>query len=246
MYQFVEVRNAASKYEVIKEASFEDKLKADEIQYNELPKLESKEQYVSARPKVFLENELIQKNSRHATTGDGTTLQVELAKPFKLPDDFEPSEFSSFVKSNVLFGDQYRFWSKNDQEKTIVYSQKHEDKLIYENLNGKLTFFLNEKNEVTSYEQTFLENFEQLSEKQEILPPIRAIETLYKKGQLRPKSKIVDVELGYSTLVQEKASQVLAPTWRFVTDDKENLFVNAFEGQIIQFMNEEKKATIVE
>jgi regulatory protein YycI of two-component signal transduction system YycFG len=61
------------------------------------------------------------------------------------------------------------------------------------------------------------------------------LETLHQKGDLLPKSKITKVELGYSTLIQLAASQALAPTWRFVVDDKESLYVNALEGQIIEF-----------
>jgi regulatory protein YycI of two-component signal transduction system YycFG len=49
------------------------------------------------------------------------------------------------------------------------------------------------------------------------------------------------VEFGYSTLIQLAASQVLAPTWHIVVDDKESLFVNAFEGKIIDFNNDENK-----
>jgi regulatory protein YycI of two-component signal transduction system YycFG len=90
-----------------------------------------------------------------------------------------------------------------------------------------------------SYEQTFLEDMEKEPTKEEILPPLKAIETLHQKGMLKSKSKITKVELGYSTLIQLAASQVLAPTWRFEVNGKESLFVNAFEGQIIQFNSDE-------
>ena len=48
LYQFMKIRDA-NKYEFITEASFEDKLKADEIKYIELPKTTIKDQYVSAK-----------------------------------------------------------------------------------------------------------------------------------------------------------------------------------------------------
>jgi regulatory protein YycI of two-component signal transduction system YycFG len=104
-----------------------------------------------------------------------------------------------------------------------------------------LTLHLNDENEIISYKQTLLEGIEVLSQKQEVLPPIKAIETLYDNGVLQPKSKITKVELGFYTLVQLTESQVLTPTWRFVVDDKENLFVNAFEGKIIQIADDQKK-----
>jgi len=102
-----------------------------------------------------------------------------------------------------------------------------------------ITFTINADNQIVSYQQTYLEGIEKLMGKEEILTPLKAIETLHSKGNLKPKSKITKVELGYSTLVQLAASQVLAPTWRFVVDDKESLFVNAFEGQIIEFNSDE-------
>ena len=140
-----------------------------------------------------------------------------------------------------MFGDQYEYFAINEDDHTVTYFQKYQNKPFYHNINGKLTLQLNEKNEIISYKQTLLEKIEDLSEKQEVLPPIKAIETLYDNGELLPYSKITKVELGYFTLVQLSASQVLTPTWRFVVDDKENLFVNAFEGQIIQI--EDKKTT---
>ena len=110
---------------------------------------------------------------------------------------------------------------------------------MYKNINGMITFKLDEDNQIVSYEQTFLEEMEKLTAKEEILQPLKAIETLHQKGMLKSKSKITRIELGYSTLIQLAASQVLAPTWRFEVDGKESLFVNAFEGQIIQFNSDE-------
>ena len=37
------------------------------------------------------------------------------------------------------------------------------EKLFYENINGKLTFYLNEDNEIISYQQTYLEEIGKLS-----------------------------------------------------------------------------------
>lgn len=111
--------------------------------------------------------------------------------------------------------------------------------MFYNNVNGKLTLFFNENKEIVSYEQTLLENIEEFNEEEEVLPAIKAIETLYYKGYLRPKSEVTKVELGYYTLVQLTASHVLTPTWHVVIDGKEDLFVNAFEGQIIQLNTEE-------
>jgi regulatory protein YycI of two-component signal transduction system YycFG len=241
LYQFMKIRDA-NKYELITETSLEDKLKADEIQYVELPKAPMKEQYLSAKPKLFSKGDVAKLKGQTAVLKEpGTTIQVTLEKPFQLSTKFEPSELASFLKDNILYGESYQFWEKNEKRNTITYFQQYENFLMYKNINGMITFTLNADNQIVSYQQTYLEEFEKLTAKEEILPPLKAIETLHQKGELPPKSKITKIELGYSTLIQLTASQVLAPTWRFVVDDKESLFVNAFEGQIIQFNSDEKK-----
>ena len=57
VYQFMNTRNAAQ-YEIPKEASLEEKLKNDDIQYSDLPEVNEKERYISVRPKVFTTEEV--------------------------------------------------------------------------------------------------------------------------------------------------------------------------------------------
>ncbi|GHH98094.1 two-component system regulatory protein YycI [Neobacillus kokaensis] len=242
LFQFMKIRDA-NKYEVNTEASFEEKLKADEITYGELPKTLIKAQYLSAKPKIFTQEDMAKlKGQKASFTEPSSSLMITLEKPLKLSGKFEPAELADFLKNNVIYGDQYQFWKKNDELRTITYFQQYETFPLYQNINGMITFHYNEKNQIVSYQQSYLEGMEELTEKEEILRPIKAIETLHQKGVLKPKSTITKVELGYSTLVQLAASQVLAPTWRFEVNDKESLFVNAFEGQIIDFKNDEKKS----
>ncbi|MFJ5718083.1 two-component system regulatory protein YycI [Neobacillus sp. NPDC093127] len=238
LFQFMKIRDA-NKYEVANEASFEEKLKADEIQYNDLPKAPIKDQYLSAKPKIFNKGDLAKLKGQSATIMDqGSKLQVTLEKPLQLSSKFEPAELSGFLKDNVLNSEDYQFWEKDDKKNTITFFQQYDNFTFYQNINGMITFTYNSDNQIVSYQQTYLEEIEKLTA-EEILLPLKAIETLHQKGILKPKSKITKVELGYSTLIQLAASQVLAPTWRFVVNDKESLFVNAFEGQIIQFNSDE-------
>ncbi|MFJ7725866.1 two-component system regulatory protein YycI [Neobacillus sp. NPDC097160] len=240
LFQFMKTRDA-NKYEIATEASFEEKLKADEITYKELPKAPIKGQYLSATPKTFTKGDLAKLKGQVASIKDpGTTLTVTLDKPLQISTKFEPAELSTFFKDNVLFGEHYQFWEKNDKKNTITYYQQYDNFPLYKNIKGMITFTMNADNQIISYQQTYLDDINILTAKEEILSPLKAIETLHQKGVLKPKSKITKIELGYSTLVGLAASQVLAPTWRFVVDDKESLFVNAFEGQIIQFNSDEK------
>jgi regulatory protein YycI of two-component signal transduction system YycFG len=242
VYQFMNTRNAAE-YEIIKEASLEEKLRNDDIQYGELPEAKQKEQYISVRPKIFTNEELVKAKIKATSIGDGTSIEAELDKPLKLSSNFEPSELATYIKSNLFSGDDYKFWKKDDEAKTITYFQLYDNKTFYYNNNAQLTLYFNDRNEVISYKQTYLEVIDELADEVEVLTPLRAMETLYKKGLLKPKSKITKVELGYSTLVQLAASHVLTPTWRVVVDGKENLFVHGFEGRVIPLTDDENKIT---
>jgi regulatory protein YycI of two-component signal transduction system YycFG len=236
LFQFMKIRDA-NKYEIITEASIEDKLKADEIKLNvDLPKAPIKDQYLSAKPKVFTKEDTAKLKGQTSLLKEPTaTLQVTLEKPIQLNSKFELAELTPFVRDNVLYGEQYQFWEKNDKKNTITYFQQYGNMLLYKNISGMITFHINSDNQIYYYEQTYLEDIETLTAKEVILPPLKALEALHQKGVLKPKSKITKIELGYSTLIQLAASQALAPTWRFVVDDKESHFVNAFEGQIMQF-----------
>jgi regulatory protein YycI of two-component signal transduction system YycFG len=241
MYQFLLIRDA-NKYKFLSEVSLEDKLKTDEIDFIELPKGIVKDNYLSAKPKEFGKQELILLKEQSVTLIEGTLIHSVLSNPIPLNEKFDALEVQSFLNTYVLYGDQYGFWEWDDHLKTITFHQKHDTKMFYENINGKVTLHVNDLFQIVSYEQTFLEEIENLTDKEEVLPSIKAIETLYQKGLLKPKSKITKVELGYSTLVQLAASQVLTPTWHLVVEDSSHLYVNAFEGQIIQFSTEENNS----
>ena len=239
LYEFLKIHDA-NKYEFISGTSFEEKLSAEEITFVELPKINSKDAYVSAKPKEFNKDELaIKLKGQSVSITADTIVDSVLSEPVRINKNVKPAELNAFVKSKVAFGEHYKFWEYNKEDQTITYFQQFQNKVFYKNKNGKLTLYLNEDNEIIAYKQTFLVEIESLSDNQEILPPLKAIEALYDNGMLAPKSKITKVEIGYFTLVQLTASQVLTPTWRFVVDEKENLFVNAFEGQIIQLADEE-------
>jgi regulatory protein YycI of two-component signal transduction system YycFG len=241
LFQFMKIRDA-NKYEIITEATIEETLEADEISYKELPKAHIKDQYLSATPKLFTKDDLAKLKGQSSTLKEpSTTLQVKLDKPIQVNTKFEAAELTPFVRENVLYGDQYQFWKKNDKKNTIIYFQHYKNMTLYENVSGMLTFQLDANNQIVSYEQTYLEGIGKMTEKEEILTPLKALETLHQRGVLKSKSNITKVELGYSTLIQLAASQALAPTWRFVVDDKESLYVNALEGQIIQFNSEENR-----
>ncbi|WP_042464218.1 two-component system regulatory protein YycI [Neobacillus dielmonensis] len=241
LFQFMKSRDV-NNYEIYTEATVEQQLKDDQISYGELPTVQIKAQYLSAKPKEFTKNDLGKLKSQMVTLSDsGTTLQAILDKPYQLSEKVEPSEVQDFLRENVLNGEKYLFWKTNEKKNTITCYQQYENAPLYQNINGMITLEFNADHQIISYQQTYLGDILKMSSKEEeILTALKAIETLHQKGDLKPKSKITKVELGYSTLVQLAASQVLAPTWRVVVNDKESLYVNAFEGKIIDFNSDEK------
>ncbi len=245
-YQFMKIRDL-NKYEFITEASFEDKLKADDIKYVDLPKATIKGQYISAKPKTFEKADLAKLKGQAALlVNEGMTIDSTLENPVQLDSKFVESDLSNFLNESVLYGDQYKFFSKNDKKHTITLYQQYETNTFYKNQSGMLVLNINKDNQIYSYQQTYLSGIDKLTTKEEILPPLKAIETLHQKGMIKPKSKVTNVELGYSTLVHLTASQVLAPTWRIIVNNKESFYVNGFEGQIIDFNTDDKMANITE
>lgn len=232
-YQFVEKRNS-SQFDIITETTIEEKFAADEISYGELPKDVLKETYISGKSKMFTNEELLALENQSITLIDSTILQGTFKQPVAIPETNTEYRLSQFLIDNIISGDSYTYWMTDEQTGTLIFFQKYKDRTLYWNYSAMLLVHLNENNQIVSYEQTLLEEIEEYDEQQEILPAIKALETLYEKNDLKYGSTITKIELGYYTLVQLTSSQVLAPTWHIVVDDKIDFFVNAFEGQIIR------------
>jgi regulatory protein YycI of two-component signal transduction system YycFG len=243
VYEFFKIQ-VTNEYEIQTEATAEDLIKVKEIEFGQLPTGYQEEYYIKAKPKAFTE-----KDEERAIYSDqnvdiisSTIIKSTLDKPHKVKEKFEPSQLSTFIKTHVLHGEQYRFWEKNDEEGTITYYQQYKGKPFYKNSQGRLSFYLNEDDEIFSYEQTYLSNIEELQEPKKIIQPIKAIETLFYSDYIEPKSKITNVELGYYTLVPlEDTTQVMNPAWSFVINGEKRLFVSAFEGKIIDLKDQEEE-----
>ncbi|WP_338471209.1 two-component system regulatory protein YycI [Niallia sp. XMNu-256] len=225
------------------ESSIETRLKADEIQISvPLPKNNVQDYLLKAKPKTFTiedteksiladQNVTIQQN--------GTMLESTLKEPLKISEKFGPNELNQFIKEHVLHGTQYTFWNKSDDGSTVTYTQQYNNKKLFKNEHGQITFYINDSNEIDSYTQTYLDEIQELSNPEKIIQPIKAIETLFNKDELPPKSKITNVELGYYTLVPvlPDTRQVLNPAWCFEIEGKGKLYVSAFEGEIVTNLN---------
>nr|WP_236631863.1 MULTISPECIES: two-component system regulatory protein YycI [Anoxybacillus] len=231
-YQFIQKRNS-SQLDVLLEETIEEQLAANGITYVDIPKEIKKASYVSGKSKIFTRDEIAKLKNQKITASDQSVLQATFIHPVAIGDFEDAYSLNQFLQQNIIHGKDYAFWEYDNKSKTITCYQKYNRRMIYKNSSGKLLLHLNEKNEVVSYEQTLLDDLEEYDKKQEIIPAIKAIETLYKKDYLKPKDRVTKIEIGYYGLVQFTASQVLTPTWHIVVNEKKDYFIHGFEGQII-------------
>ncbi|MBM7704196.1 two-component system regulatory protein YycI [Metabacillus iocasae] len=232
-YQFM-VKKNQNDLDFITEASVEEQLAQENITYEELPKSVEKKTYLNARSLNFIEEDLTKLKGQKIEFLSDYEIQGVFEEPIPLPSNNTSFRLNQFLKEYIFAGSSYALWHVNKEANVIIFYQKHADKLIYDNTNAMLIVHLNDKNEMVSYEQKLLKDIEKMDDDQEILTPIKALENLFFKDELKPGSKITKVSLGYYTFdLPVSSSQVLVPTWHIIVNEEEHYFVNAFEGQIL-------------
>jgi regulatory protein YycI of two-component signal transduction system YycFG len=232
-FQFVEKRNS-NQLGLLAEATLEDQLKENDITYVDLPKEPIKETYISGTSRVFTGEDLLKLKGQKPQIINKTKIYSQFEKPIPVAEK-TPEWLSSFIKSNVLMGDSYVFWGIEEETDILIFFQKYKGRTIFYNNNAVLAIQLNDRNEMVSYQQTILADIEemQVDEGQTgSFTALKAIENMYERNELKQGSKVTKVDHGYYTLIKD--SQVFVPTWHFIIDNKENYFVNAFEGHIIR------------
>ncbi|WP_042352928.1 two-component system regulatory protein YycI [Bacillus massiliigorillae] len=235
LYQYIQKRSSNG-LEVIAESTIEDKLKENEITYKTLPKQPNKEQYLSAKSKLFSDEELKKLKNQRVQKEKNQQIYASEFKPLQLGEKIHSEALDSFVKENVLHGDQYRFWKVDEIGNVIIYYQTYKGKMIFNNSSAKLELKMDDKRQVISYTQTYLDDIdEQFNEKDDVIPAIKAIETLFNKGSIQPNNEITNVELGYINILQDTASHILTPIWHVEINNEDDFFVNALDGRIIEF-----------
>lgn len=239
LYQFLEKKDHYQ-FEYITEATIEDHLQEDNITYVGLPK-QSKEQLLTAKSKTFKKEDIVNLHDQKVKVVDKMKLVGTFDKPISISKDIQSSEVEKLVENYILFGSDYHYWNYDEKNREITFYQTWDKKMFYNNSKGKVTLFVNEENKVVSYVQTYLEDIEKFNKEKDLVTPIKALEALYMNGDIEPNSKITKVDLGYYNSLQTTSStHLLVPVWRVVVNDKLDLFVNAFDGGVIELNTEEK------
>ncbi|MFS0784067.1 two-component system regulatory protein YycI [Bacillus sp. 1P06AnD] len=231
LHQYISKKS--TQYEYLSESSIEDNLKENDIQYTTLPKKTGTDQYISTKRKVFSKDDTKKLKLQNQSTinPEGNILSVELNTPLPVGEK-DHSEADAFVKGNVLYGEHYKYFGKDKQNNSLVYYQTYKGKMFVKNYFAKLELFMNDKNEILAYKQTYLEDIEPNEGKEDLQDAIKAIEVLYKNGNIPAKSKITNVELVYCYYV-ENSSIIFVPSWWVQLNKTDNLFVTAFDGEIL-------------
>ncbi|NGP45224.1 hypothetical protein G4V62_09765 [Bacillaceae bacterium SIJ1] len=235
--QLLEKRQV-DEYDYLNESTIEERLAAEEISYPELPQETITENYIHGTGRSFTAEELNALDNQNVLL-DGNTVVSSLVEPYPLnPDSFQESA-EMFMNRYVLDGDHYRYWSYDEEAQSVLLFQTFKEKTIYYNDNSLVILQLNEENQVVSYQQTMLEDIDQMdideNKQQTILPAVEALKILFERNELYSGNEVTRVELGYYTLVPlANGVQVFSPTWHVIVDDERNYFINAIEGQIQQ------------
>ncbi|MFJ7699621.1 two-component system regulatory protein YycI [Lysinibacillus fusiformis] len=241
---YVNRYNEAKDIEVPGEKTIEARLKDDNITYGSLPNNIEFASYMTAQVHKFKTDEF-SNNNQQITFRDNTNTKVRaiFLKPVKLRNVSDDASFTDFAVANVNEGASYALWKVDREERIAIFFQKTNNRMFY--YNGSLKIKWNTNNEVTMYEQTMIDNIEEMEQQETVIPPLQIIQTLYAKGPLKPDSRITQMKLGYSTLVKLTRTQVLVPTWevrvKLSDGETEEYFVNAVEGKIIEIQEDKQE-----
>ncbi|MFA1714466.1 two-component system regulatory protein YycI [Peribacillus frigoritolerans] len=241
LYQFLEKIND-SQLESFTEPLTDELLKEDEISIETpLPKQKLKDQFLIAQSKTFEKKDIQYLKNQKAKIIDDNKLVGTFKIPVGMKAEINAADLDIFLKEYILNGSEYHFWSFDEISQTITCYQVADKKMLYNNSKGKVTLYLNKKGEIVSYEQMYLKVIEKFNKPKELVSALSAIGALYDNDDIKPKSKVTNVKLGfYNSLQTTSVSHLLVPTWWVVIDDETDLFVNAFDGEVIELNTEEK------
>lgn len=80
------------------------------------------------------------------------------------------------------------------------------------------------------------------TKQQEIITAQTALENLYLKNKIHGNTHVKEAQIGYANLTASTSNnQVLAPTWNLKTEQKQDFFVNAIEGQVMELGEKENQ-----
>ncbi|MEY9977217.1 two-component system regulatory protein YycI [Lysinibacillus sp. RC79] len=238
--------NEAQSVEILGEKTIEARLKDDNITYGPLPNSNESATYITGKVHNFKKDDFPEDNQQVSFTDETHAhIRANFINPVKLRNINENASFTDFVHTNVKEGDSYALWKVDREDRVAVFFQKKNNRMFYYNDSAVLKVYWNIDNEVIMYEQTMIDNIEEMEQQETVIPPLQIFQTLYNKGLLKSESSIKQVKLGYSTFSNLTQTQVLIPTWEVQVElsdgEIEEHFVDAIDGKIIEIQGDKQK-----
>ncbi|KOS61093.1 two-component system regulatory protein YycI [Lysinibacillus agricola] len=236
--------NEAQSVEILGEKTIETRLKDDNITYGTLPNSNESATYITGKAHKFKNTDFTDGNQQVNFITD-THIRANFISPVKLRNINDDASFTEFVHANVKEGDSYVLWKVDREERIAIFFQKKSNRMFYYNESALLKVQWNLDDEVTMYEQTMIDNIEEMEQQETVIPPLQIIQTLYNKNLLKSESRIMHMKLGYSTFSNLTQTQVLIPTWevqvKLSDDEIEEYFVDAIDGKMIEIQGDKQE-----
>ncbi len=232
-YQLDQKRDS-SQLKAIQELTIEEELAEEEIKFEALPKEPEELSYISGKVQIFTVDDVKGLKNQEVNIETAGVLKGVFKDPIKISTT-DQVKIQQFVKDNLLAGESYTVWNVDEEAGTIVLVQQYKNYKVFGqslNISGVIYLYVNDDHEVVSYEQTLIPEFKE-HELEELITPLSTLGNLLDNKHLKSGSHVSKMEIVYYPLVPYSESQLLAPTWHVVIDDKIDIYVNAIEGQII-------------
>lgn len=245
---YLESYTEAENFSVLTESAVDDRLAGDQITYpDDLETEPGEEPYISGTRKVFTKEDVPVKDTRVAVV-DKYMLNVAFNEPIRIGDEQNKESLEAFLAANIYKGEDYVLWDVMEEENKAIFYQEINGKTLYHSDSGKVTLLWNEEEEAVRYEQTIFTDLVENAQSKDVIPPKRAIETLYGKGTLQQNSEITSVVLGYSVYVSvSEDTRMFLPTWRIMVELEDGSttdhFVNAIKDGVIEFNKPEEEGS---
>ncbi|RAI79746.1 hypothetical protein BFS34_008540 [Macrococcoides caseolyticum subsp. hominis] len=200
--------------------------KKEGIKLTKLPSVENvKMNIVSGKSAGFTQNSSdFEKKSEELST----VTKVEIKPAIKLTsiqEDDIIKGIKNYLLTEIDKGKEYTLSGIDRANKNLYFDQMYGEYPILNNDKAQIKFSYNAKNEVTSFEQTYLKDIQEglgkNNEKKKVIPAKQALEVLYYQTKLERGDQVMSVRLGYYSIVREVRGQVLKPTWQIAVRKKD-------------------------
>ncbi|AHI54878.1 two-component system regulatory protein YycI [Listeria ivanovii] len=217
--------------------TLEERLKADNITYPDLSSKPTSGAIFTTERAAFTTKDVSDLTGQAITLKDNNKeIYSILQTPVKAGKKGNNAELKKFMETEIYRGESYKFWNYDKKANTLTFNQLINNNMVLFDEAGQITFYLDNDDQVVSYEQTWMAKQDDLKEKTNLMSATDALEVIYQHGELKQDSDVVSATFGYYTTVQLPSGNVYFPVWCFEVvhaDATSYVLVNAKDEQVI-------------